>query len=257
MNATHMKGISNSGIGHRQNGLSMLELLIGITIGLMVSVAAVGSLVYSRVSATTVGDSSRLYQDAAVAFRAIGYQIRQGGARRLVSTGGNVEFNPSYVGFGSGSSTVVVTGVNGTSTITETLRISFDTTPGFIVTDCLGQTSTLANNVSSTFSVSAGALTCGGSGSTTGQWQLIQGVEDFQVWYGRRDPSDDSFRYFTADAVPFWDQVESVMICLRLAGELSNNPTVASTGCSGEAVPGDGRIRRVFRRVFNIRNLGV
>lgn len=257
MNIRYAKDSINRCSGRGQRGLSMLELLVGITIGLMVSVAAVGSLIYSRVSATTVGDSSRLYQDAAIAFRTIGYQIRQGGARSLVATGANVEFNPSYVGFGSGSSTVAVTGVNGTGTTAETLRVSFDKAPGFIVTDCLGQTSTLANNVSSTFSTSGGALICGGSGGTTGQWQLAQGVEDFQVWYGRRDPSTDSFRYFTADAVPLWEEVESIMVCLRMAGELSNNPTVAITGCNGEAVASDGRIRRVFRRVFNIRNLGI
>ena len=49
------------------NGLSW----IGITIGLLVVVAAIGSFVYTRASSTTVGDSSRLQQDAATALRAV------------------------------------------------------------------------------------------------------------------------------------------------------------------------------------------
>jgi hypothetical protein len=42
-----------------------------------------------------------------------------------------------------------------------------------------------------------------------------------------------------------------------MAGELSGNPGAAVTGCNGENIANDGRIRRVFFRVFNIRNLGL
>jgi hypothetical protein len=51
--------------------------------------------------------------------------------------------------------------------------------------------------------------------------------------------------------------VDTVMVCLRISGETRTNPTAASTGCNGEVVPADGRIRRVFTRVFNLRNAAV
>lgn len=248
-----------------QAGVSLIELLIGITIGLMVVVAAVGSLVYTRTSSTTVGDSTRLQQDAANAFRILGHQIRQGGARRVVNPlpgSANVEFNSLYLGFGinaNTASTVVLRGTDGAAGAPDTLDVSHDTDPILQSTDCLGEPSAAANNVTSAFSVNNGELRCDGSGPS-GVFPILQGVEDFQVTYGFR--TGDDLQYRTATAItlvnpPPWDQVETVQVCLRLAGELSNVPAAAITGCSGENVPADGRIRRVFLRVFNIRNQGL
>ena len=231
-----------------QAGLSLIELLVGITIGLLVVVAAVGSLVYTRVSSTSVGDSSRLQQDAATAFRIIGHQVRQAGARRIqtIPASGNVEFNPSFGGLGT-TTFYVVQGTNGTNT--DTLNVSFDIEPNLAATDCLGVLATGAS-VASAFSLVNGELRCTGV-STTGP--LIEGAEDFQIWYGVKNGT--TLQYQAAPALT--DSIETVMICLRLAGELSNNPGVASVGCNGENIAADGRIRRVFFRVFNLRNQGL
>ena len=247
-----------------QTGVTLIELLIGITIGLLVVVAAVGSLVYTRTSSTTVGDSTRLQQDAANAFRVLGHQIRQGGARRIVNSpaSANVVFNEAYGGFGTNTttaSTIVLRGTDGAAGATDTLEMSHDTDPILQSTDCLGEPSAVANSVTSTFSVNNGELRCQGSGPAA-EFAILQGVEDFQVTYGFR--TGDDLQYRTATAITAvnpapWDQVETVQICLRLAGELANNPGADVTGCSGENVAADGRIRRVFLRVFNIRNQGL
>lgn len=249
----------------QQSGLSLIELLIGITIGLMVVVAAVGSLVYTRTSSTTVGDSTRLQQDAANAFRLIGHQIRQGGARRVVNPlagSANVEFNSLYVGFGinaNTAATIVLRGTDGAAGAPDTLQLSHDTDDVLQSVDCLGEPSAAANSVTSVFSVNSNELRCDGSGPS-GVLPILQGVEDFQVTYGFR--TGDDLQYRTATAIALvnpapWDQVETVQVCLRLAGELTNIPGAAVTGCNGENVAADGRIRRVFLRVFNIRNQGL
>jgi type IV pilus assembly protein PilW len=238
--------------------------MVGIAIGMLIVIAAIGSLLYTRASSTTVGDGARLYQDASTAFRVIGETVRQGGARRLTPIGGNVEFNSQFNGFGSSTQSFVVSGVDGATTPTiagDTLRIAYDSdgdlTGGITITDCLGSiASSASNNVSNTFDLSAGNLRCTGNAAAATAQPLIQGVEDFQVWYGLRNPGE-TFRYRPAGGVSDWTQVETVMVCLRLSGETRSNPTAASVGCSGEAVPADGRIRRVFTRVFNIRNAGV
>ena len=67
---------------------------------------------------------------------------------------------------------------------------------------------------------------------------------------------DDRVKAVEEAAVP-WDQVESVMVCLRMRSDQSNYQGVATTGCQNEAIAADGRVRRVFFRVFNIRNVGV
>jgi type IV pilus assembly protein PilW len=231
-----------------QAGLSLIELLVGITIGLLVVVAAVGSLVYTRVSSTTVGDSSRLQQNAATAFRVIGHQVRQAGAQRVQTITGstNVEFNPSFSGLGT-TTFYVVQGTNGAAT--DTLNVSFDIEPNLAAADCLGKVATGAS-VTSSFSLVNGAIRCTGVASTG---PLIEGAEDFQVWYGVRNGT--TLQYQAAPALAA--SIEIVMICLRLAGEQSSNPGVATVGCNGENIAADGRIRRVFFRVFNLRNQGL
>lgn len=250
----------------RQSGVSLMELLIGISIGLLVVVAAIGSLVYTRTSTIAVGDSSRLQQDASNAFRTLGHHIRQSGARRIVNpTAGdtNVAFNDAYLGFGMNPNTgapQVLQGTEGADNAPDTLQVSYDTDPVLQSMDCLGAPTLVANNISSTFSVVGNELRCLGSGSAT-PFALLQGVEDFQVLYGFRI-ADDSFQYRTAAAINVmvpapWEQVETVQVCLRLVGEMSNNPGANMTGCNGENVANDGRIRRVFFRVFKVRNQGI
>lgn len=246
----------------RQRGISLIELMVGIAIGMLIVVAAIGTMLYTRASSTTIGDSARLHQDAATAFRIIGETVRQTGARRLVEAGGNVEFNPNFVGL-STTAVITISGTNGATTPTiaaDTLRIAYDSDSVIDVTDCLGSVAgSGTNNITNTFDVNAGNLRCNGnaaSGSTT--QPLVQNVEDFQVWYGIRDDTE-ALRYVTATAVGNWStvRVETLMVCLRLSGETQSNPTAATVGCNGEAVAADGRIRRIFTRVFNLRNAGI
>jgi type IV pilus assembly protein PilW len=235
-----------------QSGISLLELLIGITIGLLVALAAVGSLSYTRVSSTSVGDSSRLQQDAATAFRIIGHHLRQGGARRLQPLGGstNVEFNPNYGGFGTAAAPIVITGTDGAAT--DTVQISYDAEPSLTTSDCLGNTpAASANNVTNTFALSGNELRCTGIGNSPAP--IIEGAEDLQVWYGVR--SGTTLQYQSAPAS--FASVETVMVCLRLRGELTGTPGAVVSGCNGENIANDGRIRRVFFRVFNLRNIGI
>jgi type IV pilus assembly protein PilW len=247
---------------HRHRGVSLIELMIGIAIGMLIVVAAIGTMLYTRASSTTIGDSARLHQDAATAFRIIGETVRQTGARRLVGTGGTVEFNPAFVGL-STTAVITVSGTDGATTPTiaaDTLNISYDSDSVVDVTDCLGNIAgSTSTGVTNTFEVASSNLRCDGNAASGSTVQpLIQNVEDFQVWYGIRDATE-SLRYVSASGIPDWSlaRVETVMVCLRLSGETRSNPTAASVGCSGEAVAADGRIRRVFTRVFNLRNAGV
>lgn len=67
----------------RQDGFSLLELLVGLTISLMTIATALGSLLVSRNITAAITDSSHLHQQAAYAFRIIGQQLRQAGSLRL------------------------------------------------------------------------------------------------------------------------------------------------------------------------------
>jgi len=264
---------------HQQSGVTLIELLIGIAIGLLVVLAAIGSMTYTRVSSTTVGDSSRLHQDASTAFRILGHHIRQGGARRVrqpIPGSTNVMFNLDYSGYGlipGTGNAIVVQGTDGAANGPDTLQVSHDGEPGLAVTDCIGEAPGNANNVQNRFfhqvnAQGVGELRCQGSGASStaaavNTFALIQGVEDIQVWYGIRTQAGLQYQTATqilALAPARWDLAESVQICLQLAGELQGNPTpdaVQIRGCNDQVIANDGRIRRTFFRVFNIRNLGL
>lgn len=255
----------------RQSGVSLVELMIALAVGLMVVIAAMGSLVYTRTASRLMGDSTRLQQDAATAFRVIGQAVRQAGARRLIDMpGSTVSFNPQYKGIEVNANTwqpAAVKGADGALNGPDTLALARDHTLASGAdkksplnidnVDCLGQPTAPGQGVTSTFSVDASQLKCKGSGSSDGTYGLMAGVEDFQVWYGLREGA--GLRYTTATALNQfspapWDQVEALRICLRLAGELSSGPGSTTVGCQGEPTPNDGRMRRVFFRVFKLRN---
>ena len=64
----------------RQAGVTLIELMVGIAIGLMVVAVALGALMVSRGVSGTVSDASNIQQQAAYAMRVIGAQIRQAGS---------------------------------------------------------------------------------------------------------------------------------------------------------------------------------
>lgn len=268
----------------RQKGLSLIELMIGITIGLLVSLAALGALTFSRVSATTVSDTVRLQQDASVAMRMIGHQLRQARAVALqeIAVFADVA-SVSYAAYTGvtppgappgGADEVAVYGVNGAAF--DSFTVSFSASPSVASTNCMG-VNTLApgtNTIASSFDVVTASLRCRGLNADIATPApanaVIDNVEDMQVWYGVRDAANN-IRYITANQVgvlPWptnlpptvaWSNVGAIMVCLRLAGTSRTNPTAPPVGaelrgCQDEVIPWDGRFQRVFRQVFTLRN---
>jgi len=64
----------------RQRGMSLIEILIGITIGLIIIIAAGASLLIVRSSSRTMTDSAALEQQATLAMLQIGRQLSQANA---------------------------------------------------------------------------------------------------------------------------------------------------------------------------------
>jgi type IV pilus assembly protein PilW len=238
----------------RLEGLSLVELLVGVAIGLLICLAAMGSLVSSQGAYKTITDSGRMQQDASTLMRVLGHQLRQAGAQGLLAApGGNVAFSMAWMPVGS-SVPGTITGTEGGTTGRDTLSVTHRTDAGLDVRDCLGQTPT-GNYNKSTFRWLGNELQCMGSATNPSYQGLASGVEDFQVWYGVREGAQ--LQYLTAAAVRPQDPLESLMVCLRLVGEHRGNPLPSTqrSGCGeGEVLPMDGRLRRVFRQVFFLRN---
>lgn len=245
--------------------MSLIELMVALTIGLLVAAAGLLVLADTRLTSATVVDSSRLQSKADAMLRVLGFHLSQSGAVELTDNGaGAVVFSDEYTGYDpavTGSALVSVHGVNGTNA-PDTLRISYEDDGSIL--DCQGnRTSTASGSgtsrVDQQFSVSTtGELMCRGAVGSTAV-AIGDGVEDLQLSFRVRNGtgSATSFLTYTPATMPAasWSRVVAVTVCLQVIGDLRSAPAIGSiTGCRGQTVSADGRIRRVVRRTFALRN---
>lgn len=234
----HRRNLRSQYLNSRQRGFNLIELMVGIVIGLLVVAVAGGALMVSRGVSGTVSDASALQQQASYAFRVIGQQLRQSGSLFL-------NLDPNNVGNAT-SATEVSTSPYALPVAIETKRAgasnSFDprdvsnnsltgTSTGVTVgyrryqeqsyqptaatpalqsqsRDCMGGPSDNAANAGfarfqSTFSLGAdGSLLCAGTVSATAQ-PIIGNVASFRLRYlvlGSGGTGNPTVRYVDAGA---------------------------------------------------------
>jgi len=215
-----------------QRGFTLVELLVGVIIGLLVVAVALGAMMGSRAVSGSVGDISQMQQQAAYAFRVIARQIRQGGSLSLDS--GDSPENDGYYAFKlqakSGGFDVekALDGADnpGAGEYKLTLRSREYKVPpsgsSIQVRDCLGENAS-DNMLESRFflDIDKYELKCrSGNGQTQA---LIQNVADFQVRYVVDEISADrrqthSLRYANFSAIGDRKNVVGIEICLVLFG---------------------------------------
>ncbi len=250
----------------------MVELMVGITIGLLVVVAAIGSLVATQVTSAATGDSSRLQQKADAVFRNLAFHLTQSGAVVLtpLTDPAVLMFDTRYTGFDRATTGAPldqifsIHGIDGAANGPDTLRISYQ--DNGTVRDCLGirpAAATVNIRVDNTFSMNGADLMCLGASAAPAQ-SIADGIEDFQVTYGVQTfvAGAAQYRFYRADEMlaspltPNWTSIHAVSICLQLIGDTLGNPQpgLVMTGCRGQNIASDGALRRVFQRTFALRN---
>ncbi|MFT4267064.1 MAG: hypothetical protein QM586_07570 [Xenophilus sp.] len=233
----------------RPRGIALIELLVGLTVGLLVVAAALGTLAASRGASAAASDVAQLQQQAAYALRVIGEQLRQAGAVEPVYGEPNQRFSFKAGDAGtsavSGSEGGAAADVLNTSAAASTLPVA--TRPR----DCLGNVVT--GVVENQFSLRGGELFC--QGSTGTPQALIQNVADFQVLY--RVKSGTGMRVMDAGAVASaqrWSGVVAVEVCLDMQGtEVLPDADIHYIDCQGASRRRDGHAHLVYRNVYNIR----
>lgn len=265
-----------------QQGLTMIELLVGLTIGLLTITVAIGTLMISRQLSGAVSEASQLQQQAAQAFRSIGQQARQGGSLRL-----NLAFGKDSaqsidladpVAFEVTAGLASVAGLDTPSSSGDQLTLAYQdykellvgssTEPQSQFRDCLGQRSTQdssAGIIRSGFSLdkkagaTSGELEC--RGSTGSPQPVIENVADFRVRFLLQAGSFGSptMRYRTADALTAtdWPHVQAIEVCLEMEGSENLPESNAQyLNCANQSVARGQRLRMVFRNTYQIRSQG-
>lgn len=248
----------------QQRGGALLELMVGLTIGLMVALAALVSVSHTRRAASTQDADIALHQDAATVWRVLGLHLRQAGARRLqaVAGSGDVAFNTGFKPFAESVSASPIKRDASASAAPDNISIAFDGDTLVHSANCLGTVGEL-EYVQSTFELVNGSLRCvsvttrrtdnkGGTepvGPTRGG--LIEGVQDFQLRYIQRVGNDLRDLATPTD----WTAVVAVEACLHLVGDSTGEVSTDTLDCAGAPVRfTDGRLHKVFRRSFQLRN---
>ena len=262
-----------------QRGATLLELMVGITIGLLTVTVALGALMVSRGISGTVSEASQLQQQASYAFRVIGQQLRQAGSRQLdPTTTPDVQakfYEPAGVVVGFGASPPI-TGKASPSSSEYTLAVNYqnindpvNTSPpssvpedGYLMRNCLQEKAAVASAplVSSQFKRDSAnnTLMCAGTGAPQA---IIQNVKDFTAQYlvqatpGTNDAAP-TFKYVDADtAATAWLNVYAVQVCLELEGTENIDTAGAKyKKCDGSEADRGNRLRMVFRNTYHIRN---
>lgn len=244
-------------VRNASQGISLIELLVGITLGLLVILAAISTLMVSRSASASVSDISQLQQQASYALRTIGLQLRQAGAIEPTLNADNqlFSFASDYTGYGT--TTAAIKGTDDSSG--ATLSTSTTQAPQLQKTyprDCLGNAVT-KGNIEATFRRVNNELKCLGS-TGAGEQALIQNVADFQVNY--RVLIGSSIQVLTAkqvEAGALWGAVQAVEVCLDMQGT-ERLPDAGTTykDCKDADKPRGGVIHLVYRNVFDLRVTG-
>ena len=258
------------GMRHQQ-GASLLELLVGILLGLLVIGAAISTLMVSRATSGTIGDISQLQQQGSYAMRVMGTQLRQAGSIDITDddTPELYMFKNNYAGLTSDR--LNITGSDGPGTAADIVSVS-NQPAGALPTqrrNCLGDevVVSVANSMDSTFTVDSSnpsrkTLTCrsrSGASNALQTQPLIGNVADFQAHYRVVNASGtQSLTATQVEAANLWSNVKAVEICLHLEGETRGDATVDGNyiNCQGTSTARAGKLHVVLRNVFDLRPQG-
>ena len=256
-----------------QAGLTLIELMIGLAVGLLVVAVATVSLLGSRSVTGAVSDISGIQQQAAYVMRTFGTQLRQAGSLYLdlgLDADGDGEITSATAFQLRGSTDTAIAENNGSVTIRFTgYEEPTFANAGPISRNCLGAPGSIpAGTTASIESI----FTLNGTDLRCNDQPIAQNVAAFQVRYLLQgtDQDDPTTLYANAADVNNWDQVQGVEVCLVLFGtERIDMPTddpdlTSYTDCTKTKVDmttltGDrtSRMHYVFRNVFQLRSQGL
>ncbi|MFT3814171.1 MAG: PilW family protein [Acidovorax sp.] len=272
-----------------QRGVTLIELMVGVAIGLLTVAVAMGALLVSRGVSGTVSDASLLQQQAAYAYRVIGQQVRQAGSlylnRNPVSAAASdafmapVAFETAAPASGSGNgfdpATDTISAASGALTVGYRRYLDAvypAASTQTLVRNCVAGSgdSHADQRLESVFQLNGDQLRCTGNGEIP--QPIIQNVANFQVRYLVQDvsttPGSPQIRYLSAaDVGTQWQRVQGVEVCLVLYGtEPIDMPASASytdcdetTSVNMASLTGARarRIHMVFRNVYQLRSQGL
>jgi len=261
-----------------QRGVTLVELLVGVLIGLMVVAVAITTLMTSRAVSGDVGDVSRIQQQASWIFRTIGTQVRQAGGMHLNMAAEKppsaafdeddaVKFERSDPGVFNPRTDTIAPNPPGESGYQLSVGYlwyaeklySLGGVRGSTQRDCLGEAG--AAVIRSSFRLHDHRLLCKSGDPEVDEQPIADNVAEFQLRYLVQEGAD--IRYASAGDVADWGDVLGVEVCLVLFGTQGMDLPGGSayTDCSSANIPLAGldakrrnKVHMAFRTVYQLRS---
>lgn len=251
-----------------QHGMGLVEVMVGMTIGLMVVAAAITTLLAARNLTASTTELAQLQQQAAYVFRVVGQQIRQAGGRALhtsgsASTWAALDPQPSVALLlpiqgtdapHASEYALVVRQQNSNQKLYTAKAGVWEDKP--LLRNCLAENTGVskAPALSSSFKLHNGQLVCAG---TAAAQPLLPDITDFQLRYlvTQGQGTATSYQYVQAQALSTpeqWRAVRGVEVCLEMTGQ-QPAPSLEATyrTCDGTLAVRSARLQRVFRNFYH------
>lgn len=264
-----------------QLGLSLIELMVALTLGLMITTSLGYILLGSRSTYRTQDANARVQDTGRFALEFIGRQLRSAGRVDITPLAGDprtrttglpddwMPISGSHGAAAVGDDGVAVNpngevAINGGSRQTDVLIVQYQETNlgGNTPADCNGAAVALTpipggggqyGTISNTIALDGDnlELECTGNGGGGAQ-PISEGVEDLKVRYAEL-ASPSVFNTLPANPA----NVVAVQVCIMvrsLANGVVNTPQQIRDCAGNLYTPNDTRLRRTFTSVFTLRN---
>ncbi len=220
----------------RQTGVSLVEIMVAMIIGLFMLLALSTLFFNFRGTFRDQDQLAQLQDNERLALTMLTNTVQSAGyfpdpLNNVATSVLPLSTGNAYGDFAAGQAVV---GKSGTSGASDTLTTRFMTATGDGILNCQGQSNTSGANVVyvNSFAVSANnELTCAINGGAA--MPLVSGVTAFSVLYGTDTANGGNVdQYLTATAVGaggFWPQVRTARVTVSFANPYANQPGQPAT----------------------------
>ncbi|MCY1365078.1 Type IV Pilus-assembly protein W [compost metagenome] len=250
-----------------QVGLSMVELLIALALGLLLMVGVTQVFLTTRQTYSTNDAIGRMQENGRFALSFISQSVRLGGYLEPGST----LVKPIAIQ-GPGCTGPDSSACSGNGSASDTLAVAYqvpaDASDGNKRRDCAGAEVTAANSekvLVNVFRISNGTLVCSSYFSGESSWlsqnqELVQGVDQLQVLYGVSTGGnpDSITSYVSADRVSNWSEVKAVRVAVLANSQKTVSPRPPARNFylldAAPVAPNDGFARQIFTTTIQLKN---
>ncbi|HUK06202.1 MAG TPA: PilW family protein, partial [Burkholderiales bacterium] len=217
----------------RQSGLSLIELMIAMTLGMILALAIGQIFLSSRFTSTSTNENARMQENARFALGLLERELRMAGYLGNGSTG-------TFSGTVPVIAVTDGTGLNSSDEIKVSFYGSDSTTVGTAdntIFNCIGEAAALNQAVVDRFYIATGSngepsLFCDSvqpaNNAVTTTTELINGVESMQFLLGEDTNSDTAADRYLGPADPALNISNAVGVKISLLLRSSANVTEAS-----------------------------